>query len=318
MWSRLRPYFKGFPAQEKVAQLMVMYGLRVHEGSVYAAGIKISDTSLARAASVDRRVVTATVDTIAKNPELGNFFDRLQPACHLRDVAPLMNWGAIEIVPTNASKPGILAGPMGWRGLLRVVDFQTVLTSQPAVAAALDKAQRAGGTKSPEAKALREGYQLVAKVLWTRRASIPRVHDLAWLDHAVVSAGTRLGRVWESEEGRAPFVAADKGLGDDVFRELFPKDGAERIGIPVQAFAGISPTGKLERGVCGPYRVGIVPEPRLRSLYDWAAKTKFNAPPAAISVLGEVEAFSAAARRGAGPSVAVVFAGYSFEDVAAE
>src|SRR6266550_3450683 len=54
MWSRLRPYFKGFPAQEKVAQLMVMYGLR--------------------------------------------------------DVAPLMNWGAIEIVPTNASKPGILAG----------------------------------------------------------------------------------------------------------------------------------------------------------------------------------------------------------------
>src|SRR5213080_3271490 len=67
MWSRLRPYFKGFPAQEKVAQLMVMYGLRVHEGSVYAAGIKISDTSLARAASVDRRVVTATVDTIAKN-----------------------------------------------------------------------------------------------------------------------------------------------------------------------------------------------------------------------------------------------------------
>ena len=110
MWSRLRPYFKGFPAQEKVAQLMVMYGLRVHEGSVYAGGIKISDTSLARAASVDRRVVTATVDTIAKNPELGNFFDRLQPACHLRDVAPLMNWGAIEIVPTNASKPGILAG----------------------------------------------------------------------------------------------------------------------------------------------------------------------------------------------------------------
>src|SRR5256886_16578993 len=102
MWSRLRPYFKGFPAQEKVAQLMVVYGLRVHEGSVYAGGIKISDTSLARAASVDRRVVTATVDTIAKYPELGNFFDRLLPACHLRDVAPLMNWGAIEIVPTNA------------------------------------------------------------------------------------------------------------------------------------------------------------------------------------------------------------------------
>jgi hypothetical protein len=207
---------------------------------------------------------------------------------------------------------------MGWRGLLRVVDFQAVLTAQPTVAAALDRAQRAGGTKAPEVKALREGYQLVAKVLWTRRASIPRVHDLTWLDHAVVSAGTRLGRVWESEEGRESFVAAEEGMGEDVFRELFPKEGSEWIEIPVEAFAGISPTVKLERGVSGPYRVGIVPEPRLRSLFEWAGKTKFNAPPAATSVLGEVEALSAAARRGAGPSVAVVFAAYSFEDVAAE
>jgi len=110
MWLRLRPYFKGFPAQEKVAQLMVIYGLRVREGSVYAGEVKVSDTSLARAAGVDRRVVTATVDTIGRNPELGNFFDRLWPVCHLREVAPLMNWGAIEIVPSNASKPGILAG----------------------------------------------------------------------------------------------------------------------------------------------------------------------------------------------------------------
>jgi len=89
---------------------MVMYGLRVHEGSVYAGAVKVSDTSLARATGVDRRVVTATVQTIGKNPELGNFFDRLWPVCHLREVASLMNWGAIEIVPTNASKPGILAG----------------------------------------------------------------------------------------------------------------------------------------------------------------------------------------------------------------
>src|SRR5205809_6575385 len=88
---------------------MVLNGLRVHEGNVYAGAIKISDTSLARAAGVDRRVVTATVDTIAKNPELGNFFDRLLPACYLRDVAPLMNWGAIEIVQTNGANPGILA-----------------------------------------------------------------------------------------------------------------------------------------------------------------------------------------------------------------
>src|SRR5256712_13657288 len=146
---------------------------------------------------------------------------------------------------------------MGWRGLLRVVDFQTVLTSQPAVAAALDKAQRAGGTKSPEAKALREGYQLVAKVLWTRRASIPRVHDLAWLDHAVVSAGTRLGRVWESSDGSRSIRAAEETLPPGISPELFPQEGSNWIEVPVQAFSGISPNVKLERGVSNPFRVGI-------------------------------------------------------------
>src|SRR5438034_10342169 len=87
-----------------------MYGLRVHQGSVYAGDIKLSDTAMARAAGVDRRVVTATVDTIDKNAELRAFFDALRPVCHLREIAPIMNWGATEIVPTNASEPGILPG----------------------------------------------------------------------------------------------------------------------------------------------------------------------------------------------------------------
>jgi|SRR5207249_6876329 len=110
MWEKFRPYFKGFPAQEKVAQLMVVLGLRVREGRVFAGPIEVSDTAMARAAAVDRRVVTATVKTIEKNPELLKFFERLAPVCHLRDVAPLMGWGAIEIIPTSASRPGILAG----------------------------------------------------------------------------------------------------------------------------------------------------------------------------------------------------------------
>src|SRR3989449_3476655 len=99
---------------------------------------------------------------------------------------------------------------MGWRGLLRVVDFQALLTSQPLVASALDKAQHAGGTKTPEAKALREGYHLLAKVLWTRRASIQRIHDLAWLDHTVVSAGAPGGRGRGEEKG-GPATPAPEG-----------------------------------------------------------------------------------------------------------
>ena len=33
----------------------------------------------------------------------------LQPTCHLKEVAPQMNWGVVEIIPIDASMPGILA-----------------------------------------------------------------------------------------------------------------------------------------------------------------------------------------------------------------
>jgi len=107
MWDRLRPHFKGFPAQEKVAQLMVIHGLRVNGTGVYCGAIALADSSIARAAGVDRRVVTATVQTIQRTPQLIEFFSRLVPTCHLKDIASLMNWGAIEILPDNAAKPGI-------------------------------------------------------------------------------------------------------------------------------------------------------------------------------------------------------------------
>ncbi|HKZ64588.1 MAG TPA: regulator [Thermoplasmata archaeon] len=113
MWAKLKPHFKGYPAQERVAQLMMTHGLRMKGKHVYAGDIRIADSALARAVAVDRRVVTATLQTIEKTPLLRDFFGRLWPVCHLGNVAPMMGWGAIEILPTNASKPGILAGTSG-------------------------------------------------------------------------------------------------------------------------------------------------------------------------------------------------------------
>lgn len=110
MWAKLKPHFKGFPAQERIAQLMVNYGLRTKDGAVYAGEIALTDSALARAAGVDRRVVSATLATIESAPLLRDFFAKLWPVCHLGNVASQMGWGAIEILPTNASKPGILAG----------------------------------------------------------------------------------------------------------------------------------------------------------------------------------------------------------------
>ena len=113
MWAKLRPHFKGYPGQERVAQLMVNYGLRVKGDGVFAGDIGLTDTAIARAAGVNRRVVTATVGTIRKNSLLSDFFGKLWPVCHLGNVAPMMGWGVIEILPTNASRPGILAGTSG-------------------------------------------------------------------------------------------------------------------------------------------------------------------------------------------------------------
>ncbi|HEC95286.1 MAG TPA: hypothetical protein ENI45_04900 [Thermoplasmatales archaeon] len=36
-------------------------------------------------------------------------FTNLIPTCHLKDVAPKMNWGVVEIIPVDPSMPGILA-----------------------------------------------------------------------------------------------------------------------------------------------------------------------------------------------------------------
>src|SRR2546428_2939576 len=104
MWARFRHYFKGFPAQEKVAQLMVMYGLRVHEGSVYAGDIRLSDTAMARAAGVDRRGVAAAAQTIDKKDELKRVFDKLRPPGHPPGNAPPLGRGAVRIGPPKPPK----------------------------------------------------------------------------------------------------------------------------------------------------------------------------------------------------------------------
>lgn len=110
MWSKIKPYFEKYPAQGRVAQMMLKNGLRVSSGKIYCGEIPLSDTALGRAAGVDRRVVASTVSTIDANLELSAIFSRLTPVVHLKDVAPLMKWGAIEIVPIDAARPGILAG----------------------------------------------------------------------------------------------------------------------------------------------------------------------------------------------------------------
>jgi predicted regulator of amino acid metabolism with ACT domain len=109
MWYDIANYFAAYPKQKIIAKKMLEYGLRVKENKLFCGSIELSHSKIARAFKTDRRAVTATIQTISEKPRLHKIFSSLVPTCHLKDVAPAMNWGVIEIIPEDPSMPGILA-----------------------------------------------------------------------------------------------------------------------------------------------------------------------------------------------------------------
>ena len=70
-----------FPARLKVIRLMIEYGIGVTEDGKVAIGpIEIPDTSIAKAAGVDRRVVRKTVEQILSDENLKRIFTGIKPA----------------------------------------------------------------------------------------------------------------------------------------------------------------------------------------------------------------------------------------------
>lgn len=109
MWRKIAKYFNKYPKRKKLAQKLLEYGLKVSNNEIYCGEIELSDSKIARAFDVDRRIITSTIKTIMAEKDLKRVFSRLKPTCHLKDVAPEMNWGVIEIIPEDPSMPGILA-----------------------------------------------------------------------------------------------------------------------------------------------------------------------------------------------------------------
>ena len=109
MWEKIKGYFKGFPAQEKVALTMMLQGLRVDEkGRIYTGNVVLSSAKFARAIDVDRRAINATARTLVKSPELYNIFSKLKPSCDLSGVGKVLNLGVVEL-KADARAVGILA-----------------------------------------------------------------------------------------------------------------------------------------------------------------------------------------------------------------
>lgn len=110
MWRKIYSTFRKFPAQQKVVEAMLSYGLSIKNGKIYCGDIELSISKMARALDVDRRVIVNTIETISESRELSQLFENLSPTANFRDAAAIMEWGVIEIIPKDASMPGILAG----------------------------------------------------------------------------------------------------------------------------------------------------------------------------------------------------------------
>jgi predicted regulator of amino acid metabolism with ACT domain len=109
MWRTIAKYFNRYPKRKRLAQKLLEYGLKIKEDKIFCGEIELSDSKIARAFEVDRRIITSTIKTISNHKDLQRVFSQLRPTCDLKDVAPLMNWGVIEIIPEDPSMPGILA-----------------------------------------------------------------------------------------------------------------------------------------------------------------------------------------------------------------
>ncbi|KUO41106.1 MAG: hypothetical protein APZ16_05745 [Candidatus Hadarchaeum yellowstonense] len=92
-----------------VARVMFKYGLRVMEdGTIACGGIKIPAVQIAKEAGVDRRVVDFTARRILSDKSLRDIFENLEPIAYLKGFAQQLGLGVIEIIPEDASRPGIL------------------------------------------------------------------------------------------------------------------------------------------------------------------------------------------------------------------
>ncbi|MDR0791551.1 MAG: regulator of amino acid metabolism, contains ACT domain protein [Methanomassiliicoccaceae archaeon] len=107
--DRLSEIFTDLPSQGKVADMMLRLGVSIRDGNAYCGNVELSDTALGRAAGADRRVARAAIDKISGDPVMREFFSGLRSIALLSDVAALIGCSTLEIIPTNASIPGILA-----------------------------------------------------------------------------------------------------------------------------------------------------------------------------------------------------------------
>ena len=70
MWRKIAKYFDKYPKRKKLAQKLIEYGLRLKDGKIYCGLIELSDSKIARAFNIDRRIINSTIKTITDKKDL--------------------------------------------------------------------------------------------------------------------------------------------------------------------------------------------------------------------------------------------------------
>jgi len=110
MWNTIKKHSEAHPERLRIARVLVENGLSVRNGKVYLNEIEIPPVRIARVAGVDRRTVKETLNVIQSNHELRPIFEDIRSAGHsLKEIAKHLNLGVVEITPSDARIPGILA-----------------------------------------------------------------------------------------------------------------------------------------------------------------------------------------------------------------
>lgn len=110
MWNKVADRLRDYPERLDVARVLIERGLCIKDGKIWCGDISIPDIRVAKVANVDRRTVTKAIKMIEEIEELREIFGSITPAgSSLREISRHLDFGVVEITPTDAMIPGILA-----------------------------------------------------------------------------------------------------------------------------------------------------------------------------------------------------------------
>ncbi len=111
MWRQIQANFNRQKARLSVVRKMIELGVKVEGKHRLKVGdVSVSDSALAEAVGVDRRVVRNTVNQIMSDPDLKTIFTRVKPiGTSLVDIAENLGYSVL-VVYADPHKPGVISG----------------------------------------------------------------------------------------------------------------------------------------------------------------------------------------------------------------